>query len=556
MKKLCYVLFCVMFLTSNQGVFAKNLSVDTPQKAKKVKLEKKDLPSFFDIYSIMENKYVQDGVRVLQYNLLKLLRSIGLTTSEKEKVEKIRGNKKDIDEAKRRIDYLASLEMSLENANTLERVKNVLGLNLKGKEAVKHALSVIRSVRDADSLQKVRDIPEINENVSTEIDEYELLKKIMKEADSVEKLKNIPGINPKSIEKIREMEGQSAKIESLNDVKDISNSPVIDARVKDQISALLEMEIQLKKADSLDKLKVVPNVNSKIISYIDGQITENKKLKDQIKDHKKTEANLNYRLENALSDSEKERRFFNSLVSAILRALIGFDYRSRKSDFARSKEKKIVNGTALVAAARNSISHLGGKEEDLFAITNGLQDVLRTLLTNKEWVKEIESIKKQLENISVICNKFNNDAEIMKLNVNYAVDVASSLLGGSRRPPRDTIKNFDDPNQKIQVEKTKDLEEVKQPAKVEQSEEVKQAEIVDEQVSDKIKESESTDVQESEKVKPLKDVDEQISEDISQSGNEQMTGEIDQSEDTEPTPEETNVQTEELYQDSEVDTEA
>lgn len=538
MKKLCYVLFGVAFLTFNQNVSAKDIAVDTPPNVKgEIKLGEKDFPSFIDVYSIMENKFVQDGVRVLQYNLWKLLRSIGLTTSEKDKVDKIRGNRKDISEAKRRVDYLTSLESSLENANTLERVKNVLGLNLQGKESVKHALSIIRAVREADSLQRVCEIPEINENVSAAVEEYELFRKTLQNADSIEKLKNVPGLNSKAVKEIQKMENRTEKFEALNDATDIVNSSVIGEKIKEQVSGLLEMEAQLKKADTLDKLRMVPNISSEFLAYVDGRLAENQKQKNQIKEHKKTEANLNYRLENAINDAEKERRFCNSLVCAILRALIGFDYRNKIYDFAQSKEKKIINGTALIAASKNSISHMGGKEEDLFAITNGLQNVLSTLLTNKEWPKEIELIKKQLEGISTICKKLNNDAKIIKVNVEYAVDIASSFANGARRPPRDNIENFDNPNQKVQMtQDVKDSEEIKQLVKVNQSEEIKQPGNPDELVSDGIDQPEITEpitegINPSENIEPMtektaqSESSEPIAEDMSQFENSEQVSE-------------------------------
>jgi len=517
MKKLCYVLFGVAFLTVNQDILAKDAVADTPQESK-IELNKKDLPSFVDLYSIMSNKYVQDGVRVLQFNLLKLLRSIGLTTSDKEKVKEIRGNKKDIDQAKRRIDYLTSLESSLENANTLERVKNVLGLNLKGKESVKHALSVIKAVRETDSLQKVSSIPEINENVSTEIEEYEAFKNVIKNADSIEKLKEIPGINPESIKEIQDLENRTEKFEAVEDIKDIISSPVINAKVKEQVSDLLEMETKVKEANTLDQVRQIPNISAEFLASVDNQKKEIENQKNQIKKFKKNEVNLKYRIENAVNDSEKERRFCNSLINVILRALIGFDSRNKSYNFAQSKEKKVINGTALVAASKNVISHMGGKEEDLFAIINGLQNVLKILLTNKEWTKEIESIRKQLEDINNICKKFNDDAEIIKANVDYAVDIASSFANGARRPPRDNVKNFDDPNQKNQV-----VDDVKD------SEESEQLKIVDDQVSDSIDNPERAATEE---VNQLEAINGQIIEEMKQSNDEQISEEMSQPENT------------------------
>ncbi len=559
MKKLCYVLFGVAFLTSNQDVYAKDIAVDTSQEAKNaIELEKNDLPSFIDLYSIMANKYVQDGVRVLQFNLLKLLRSIGLTTSEKEKAKKIRGNRNDIDQAKRRIDYLTSLESSLENANTLERVKNVLGLNLKGKESVKHALSVIRAVRETDSLKKVNDIPEINENVITEIEEYELFKEIVKNANSIEKLKNIPGLNTKAIKEIKKLENRAEKFEAVEDVKDIVSSSVINARIKEQVSDLLEMETKLKEADTLDQMRDVPNISTEFLASMDSQIKESEDQKNQIKEFKKTVANLNYRLENAISDAEKERRFCNSLIGAILRALIGFDYRNATYNFAQSKEKKVINGTALVAAAKNSISHMGGKEEDLFAITNGLQSVLKILITNKDWPKEIESIKKQLETVKAISEKFNDEAKIIQVNVEYAVYIASCFADGSRRPPRDNVDNFDNPNQKNQVvNDVKDSEESKQSTEVKQPEETKPLGNVDEQVSDGIDNPESAK-QPTEEINQSGNVNEQaVVEGIKQPDKSQFLDENDQSENTEQASESDDVsQTEDTEQDSELSAEA
>ncbi|MBO7641540.1 MAG: hypothetical protein J6S86_00040 [Alphaproteobacteria bacterium] len=435
MKKVLSMLFSMIFLS---GAFAENQEVVSIGKEK---IDKKDLPEFADIQSICENKYVQDEVIRLQSEVLKLLRTIN---NEKTDSETIRGNKKDIDQAKRRIDYLVSLESNLQKADTLERVKNMLGLNFSGKEEVQKALDLIRAVENADVLEKIRIIPRINQSINGVIDKYETLEKMVKTADSIDKIKNIPGIDPKSLAQIQKLEEQVAEIKNLNDVKNVVNNAIINSDLKNQVASLINLEANFRNADTLDKLKRLPNVNKQIIEYIDSQISENQELNKMVGQLQKENNELVHRLEEVTTDNEKERRFLTRLIGAILRALIGFDYRNAVYDFEKSKDLGIIEKSALIAASKDKFSYFGGTERDVYTITNGLYDILKTLVSNKNWMRLAEPIKEKLEKIGILCKKkLNSDADIIKLNVDYAANIVSNLLEGAKRPPRDNVKNFE-----------------------------------------------------------------------------------------------------------------
>ncbi len=435
MKKVFCLLFSVMFLS---GAFAKDQEVVPTEEEI---IDKKDLPEFVDIQSICENKYVQNEVIRLQSEVLKLLRTIN---NEKTDSETIRGNKKDIDQAKRRIDYLVSLESNLQKADTLERVKNMLGLNFSGKEEVQKALDLIKAVENADVFEKIRAIPRINQSINGVIDEYETLEKIVKAADSIEKIKEIPGIDPKSLSQIQELEDQVMEIKNLNDVKNVANNPIVNGDFKNQVANLINLETNFRNADTLDKLKKLPNVNKQIIEYIDSQISENQELNKMVGQLQKENNELIHRLEEVTTDNEKERRFSTRLIGAILRALIGFDYRNAVYDFEKSKDLGISEKSALIAASKDKFSYFGGTERDVYTIINGLHYILKTLVSNKNWIRLAEPIKDKLEKIGILCKKkLNNDADIIKLNVDYATNIVSNLLKGTKRPPRDNVKNFE-----------------------------------------------------------------------------------------------------------------
>lgn len=420
------MLFSVVFLS---GAFAKDQEV---APAGEDIIDKKDLPEFVDIQSICENKYVQDEVVHLQSEVLKLLRTIN---NEKTDSETIRGNKKDIDQAKRRIDYLVSLESNLQKADTLERVKNLLGLNFSGKEEVQKALDLIRAVENADVLEKIRIIPRINQSINEVIDKYETLEKMVKAADTIEKIKEIPNIDPKLLAQIQELKERS---ESLK------NFETGFRNLEDQVVNLKNFETDFRNADTLDKLKRLPNVNKQIIEYIDSLIAENQELTKTVERFQKENNELVHRLEEITTDNEKERRFSTRLIGAILRALIGFDYRNTVYDFEKSKDLGIIERSALIAASKDKFSYFGGTERDVYTITNGLHDILKTLVSNQNWVRLAEPIKDKLEKIGVLCKKkLNSDADIIKLNVDYAVNIVSNLLEGAKRPPRDNVKNFE-----------------------------------------------------------------------------------------------------------------
>ena len=445
MKKVCSLVLGVMFFMSGYNVMAESAEVKAPKSTKsEAEVTKEDFPKFNDLQSICDNEYVQDEVRILQRKILELLKTIGKASRKSEEdVEKIKGSLADIAEADGKIDYLASLESSLDKANTLERVKNILGLNLTGKEEVKKALDLIEAVEDADTFQKVRDIPRINRKINEVINKYESLEKIVNQADTLEKVKKIPYINSKAVSEIQRIEKELSKIEILSNADQLINNSLLSKKLKDQVADLLNLETSIKDADNFDKIKKLPNISQDFVKYVEAQLSENKKLKQQEADLQKKISDVNYRLETVTQESETERRFLTMLTAVILRALIGFDYRNKIFNFEKNKELKVAEKSAMIAASRNRFSHLGGTEKDLCVLTDGLQQILKVLVEDKNWMKKADRIKIKLEAISTLCRRFNGDADIIKVNVDHALNIVSALLQGSKRPPRDNVQNFD-----------------------------------------------------------------------------------------------------------------
>jgi len=445
MKKVFCFVFGFMFCMQGYDVVAKSDEAKTQKSVKsEAEIIKEDLPQLNDIQSICDNEYVQDEVRLLQKKILDLLRTVGKASLKSdEDIKKIRGSIKDINDADRKVDYLASLESSLDSANTLERVKNVLGLNLSGKEEVRKALELIESVEQADTFQKVRNIPRINKDINKVIDKYETLEKIVNQADTLDRVKNIPDINAKAVKEIQRIEKALAEIEAIVDANGLINNPAINSKLKDQVTSLLSLEDKFKSADTFNKIKELPDVSQEFIKYVESQIAENQKLKQQVKNLQKNVSDVTYYLETVSRETETERRFATMLTGVILRALIGFDYRNNVFNFEKNKKLKVAEKSAMIAASKNSFSHLGGTERDLCIITDGLQQILKVLVADKDWIRKADRIKKKLEAISILCKRFNNDADIIKANVDHAMNIISNLLEGAKRPPRDNVQNFD-----------------------------------------------------------------------------------------------------------------
>lgn len=443
MKKLCCTLSSVLFLFTNSNVIAKDLAIDDQQpNNEEITIEEKDLPKFNDIYSIIENENVQNDVRSLLHKILILLKSLD-KYADPQNPDKIKGSIQDIAQSQRRIDYLISLESNLKKANSLERIKNLLGLDLSGKREIEKVLSLINFIEKADNFQKIRKIPRINKKINSVIDEYENLEKAVKEANSIQKLQSIPNINLESIKEIQALKDQLSEIEAIYSIESLENNPYISRELKDQINNLLEIKSKLVEADTLEKVKALPYISQDVIRYIDSEIADNQKLKQQITQLQKEKNESDYRFKVTTDEAEKNRRFSTMLACVILRALIGFDYRNRTYDIEKNKKLKVAEKSALLAASKNSISHLGGKEEHLYAITNGLHQILKVLLSTENWVKKIIPIKMKLEAIAILCKKFNNDANMIRVNIDHALNIISNLQEGAKRPPRDNVQNFD-----------------------------------------------------------------------------------------------------------------
>lgn len=417
--------FCVLFV-----LFALNC-----RGANKELIDQGYIPDFLTIKSIASNENVQDNVRLLMFKILELLDVIS-------KSEKIEGSLKDIEKAKRRINYLNSVLVSVEEAKNLDKIGRMPWLNKEGMADVQKAIEIIDAVKSADSPNKIKQIPEINEKINDIVNECENLKKSVEQANTLEAVKKIPGLNSEGIKDIQKQEDELTAIRSLTKSEDVQNNPTINSQLKTQISNLMAQNKAVRNANNVDKLYAIPGLNKKVIDFLSKEFEKYGKLWSAYKQLSEKYTVLEEKSNSIADDQEKSRRFLTRLLGALMRALIGFDYRSTSFDFAKSKKMKTIDKSAMVAASKISLSHMGGKEEDLYAIINEIQNIMKILINDKNWTIQAPLIKENLDKIKKISDTFNDDANLIKFNVGYAIDIVDNLINGAKRPPRDNVQNF------------------------------------------------------------------------------------------------------------------
>ena len=440
-KKVFCVLFGFCFSIYGASVDQKeiannrNQSVADQKSADAFNIAKRDLPEYNNINALIQDDNVQDSVRILQTKVLELLRNI----NENEKIE---GTEKDIKQSKEKINSLIYLQTGLEEAKNLGMIERLLKLNKGGRKEVEFARAVIDAVSNATSFDSIRKIPGINEKINPVLDNYETLEQSVLNADTLEKIKKIPGINKVGVGVLEEMNQELNSVKNLDDVNDVENHLVLNQKLKQQVHDLLMQGTDLKNADTVDRLAKIFSVNKKLIATIKSEFAKFEKLKKDYKKLQKDNLDLSAKNTDQANDNEKNRRFSNSLVGVLLRALIGFDYRTQTFDVSKNKDLKVVDKTALIASSKTSFSHLGGKEEDLYLITNEIQSILKILLTDKDWTKQSAVIKKKLAGIKAVSDTLNEDANIIKFNIDYAIDIVDRLANGDKRPSRDNVPNY------------------------------------------------------------------------------------------------------------------
>lgn len=426
-------------------VFAKDSQSKTSNPDNvKVEVSESDLPVFSDLNSILQNEHVQQDVRYLQAKVLELLKNIGRSNPDSKGEDNILGTPADIDDASRRIKYLVSLESNLEQADSLERIRNILKLNKTGRDQVDAALNIIDSAQKADTFEKLKNLTFINKNIFSLIDKYENLENKVKETKSFANIKDIPGISEELLKDASNLKKSLDIIKNLSSAEKALNNSLINKKLKKEISDLLNLVFKLKKAKTIDQLRKISFVQKEAIDYVDNLENKNKKLQNEVADLTNERDDANKQVEVVTITAEKNRRFVSILVGTILRALIGFDYRNNSYNFAKLKELKVTDKTALIAASKTSFSHLGGTEEDLYKITNTLQEVLKIVLSDKNWMNQVDTLRKKLELANSICKKFNEDALIIKRNVNFALQIIDYVQQRKDRPPKDIIENFEE----------------------------------------------------------------------------------------------------------------
>ena len=96
----------------------------------------------------------------------------------------------------------------------------------------------------------------------------------------------------------------------------------------------------------------------------------------------------------------------------------------------------------IISSTKETLSYLGGSSENLYIIANNIQNVLQILFTSIEWETRIDEIEKILLDINDKIKAFNEEANLIKFNIQYALEILYAFKKNASRPPRDNVQNF------------------------------------------------------------------------------------------------------------------
>ncbi len=414
-------------------------------------VDKGYLPAFHDIKSIVINKHVQDDVRVMCSNLLNMISEILQNPQKK-------GSLPDISEARRDIGYLLSLRTALEQATTLKRISMLLSLNKTGKQSIQNVLNLLNQLRQVTSLSQLQSIlaqsyqisdisvngesvAPVSEELLKLLSSYEQLKTDRDNAKSYGDICHIFEGNVDATKTLSELKSASENLKTLGDMTtadELIENEIINVSLKQQINTLIDNINAIKEITELEKFYKLQIINPSLIEEIKNKEVSIEKQELEIEKLQQEVKEVNLKLSKMEDIKERDSRFGRQLIAVIIRALIGFDYRSKEINSQKEKNNK----SALLVSIKESLSYLGGNASKLYAITDDLERVLQILLRNKQWTNDINEIEKILYRIQNELKKFNEEAGLIKLNVEYALEIIDAYKKKSSKTPRDNVQNF------------------------------------------------------------------------------------------------------------------
>ncbi len=438
MKK-CFIVFSVV---SWLCFFDVNSSV----------IDKSYLPSFPDLKSIADNNNVQDGVRYICANILSIIKE---TLQNKN----LSGTNEDIKRFKNTIGYLMALQIALEQADTLNKIYMLLSLNKEGKRALEQIQELLQKLRATSNTNDLRNLlakswpvsnieisksvsPLITSNLLKILDRKEQLYKDWQNTKNLDSILSIYKDNLQITQELLLLKQSNDDLNQFQQIKsfdEFQKSKFVNMELKNYLLKLDESTKSIKNTKKLKDLMQLPIINSNIIKEINEKDLHIEKLIKENENIEKSKKELKQSLEETVDTEKRNHRFSNQLIAVLIRALCGFDYRCKKFDFSKDKA---TNKSVLISSTKETLSYLGGSSENLYIIANNIQNVLQILFTSIEWETRIDEIEKILLDINDKIKAFNEEANLIKFNIQYALEILYAFKKNATRPPRDNVQNF------------------------------------------------------------------------------------------------------------------
>ncbi|MBE6447067.1 MAG: hypothetical protein E7015_01090 [Alphaproteobacteria bacterium] len=417
---------------------------------------KQNIPQYSSIQSIVEDESVQDSVR----HLLNLALSVFKESLPNKNVS---GSLKDIQELSKNIKYLQTLKINLDQADNLRRLLLLIGIHQNAKQELSDVVewaSQIRKATDILSLLKVLSTPVpvslvangenkgktislLNEKIVSEIHRLQDRDKLVESASSLSEIREVwkdyPAIQEK-FDAIQENEKQLQQFKNIASIQDLENSNLVNSSLIQDVQKIQAELNKIKNASSWEDVILSQLLNPSLIENLQNLRSDNDKLEAEKRELIDRLNKSEKQIEVQADAYKRNIRFLTLLLAVINRMLTGFDYRSKNIDFAKEKES---NKSVTFAAQKTGLSYLGGNPETLYGIANDLNKMEQILIVEYEWINKVDELLKFAESIQERLKAFNADAEFLKVNASFLIDVLTSAKNFEvTKPPRDNVANF------------------------------------------------------------------------------------------------------------------
>ena len=351
------------------------------------------------------------------------------------------GSPEELNKANTTLAPLVLLPSRLQEADTVEKISELSGLNEKGRSLILANQKTVNLLQSANSLQILVDLP-IKDFLRQRLKERFDLERQISEAKTLQDVSKITGLPKATVDAMLAVQAYNDNFLKVDSLEKLKKLPKVNAGIIKDIETAEQISSKIHNAVAIEDLKQIPGINGAVIIAIEQMEGELKSIQEKVKtlttQNEKLQEEIN--IYNNVTDRVQDFRL--RFIELLIKIQTGLNVRQEKYD--AEAESDTYKGSVLGNALNSEILGIvkTSAHQDWILALNRVHELLRLLITDDGWYNKTDIMRDKIEDIQMVLRYIQNSGSMKALNeaVGQLSTTFSAFINNEKIPPAPVVK--------------------------------------------------------------------------------------------------------------------